>query len=364
MSASSATVRRLPLSAVGPAEEAAWSALAARTAEDNPFFRPELLLPAGRHLAGGGDVDLLVVRDGERWLGCAAVVTRPKFSDLLLPCVRTWNHPYGFLWTPLVDEDAVEAVAGALTRAPALWRARAFLVLEAMAEGPLSAAVLAAPPAGRTAPFAHSGFARAAVRRRAHDDYVATHVGGKQRREMRRTRRILAELLGGEPVLVDASEDDGAAERFLALESGGWKGRAGSALASDPAHAAFFRELWSGFRARGEAHLLELRGGGRTAASVLCLTGRDTVFALKIGYDEELGRGAPGIHLMADLASWFHDHTDASLMDSCAIPDHPMINGLWPDRRPLTTLVLPAPGVLGRAAGALDARVRPKRESA
>jgi hypothetical protein len=41
-----------------------------------------------------------------------------------------------------------------------------------------------------------------------------------------------------------------------------------------------------------------------------------------------------------------------------------MINGLWPDRRALTTLVLPAGGVLGRATAAFDARVRPKREAA
>lgn len=363
MSATPPRLERVRLAGLDAAAERAWADLAERSAEDNPFFRPELLRPAARHLAGGGDVDLLVVSDGPRWLACAPFVTRPKFSDLLLPCARSWNHPYGFLWTPLVDRDAVERVAHALTRAPALWRARAFVVLEAIAEGSLSAALLAAPAAGPTAPFAHSGFVRAAVRRRAHDDYVATHVGGKQRREMRRTRRILDELLGGEPELVDASDDPGAAERFLALESGGWKGRAGSALASDPAHAAFFRELWSGFRARGEAHLLELRGGGRTAASVLCLSGHDTVFALKIGYDEELGRGAPGIHLMADLASWFHEHTDATLMDSCAIPDHPMINGLWPDRRALTTVVLPASGLLGRATGRMDARARPGREA-
>lgn len=360
----SPTLERIALSAIGPVDESAWRSLAGRAAEANPFGLAPFLLPAARHLEGGGDAELLVVRDGDRWLGCVPVRTRPKFSDLLLPCVRTWNHPYAFLWTPLVDRDAVDVVSRALTGAASCWRARAFLALEAIGEGPLSRALLAAPSTGGPAPFEHSGLHRAAVRRRPHDDYVATHVAGKQRREMRRTRRILAEQLGDEPVLADATREPGAAERFLSLEAGGWKGRAGSALASDPRHAAFFRAVWDGFDARGDAHLLELRGNGRVAAAVFCLRAGDTVFALKTGYDERLHRGAPGVHLMADLASWFHDHTSATLLDSCAVPDHPMINGLWPDRRALTTIVLPARGALGRAAGALDARARPRRTAA
>lgn len=364
MSTATLQLERISLREVGPADEAAWHSLAGRAAEANPFFLPELLLPAARHLEGGDDADLLVVREGSRWLGCVPVITRPKFSDLLLPCVRTWNHPYGFLWTPLVDRDAVDEVARALVEAPGRWRTRAFVALEAMEDGELSRAILDAPALGATAPFTHSGFSRAAIRRRPQDDYVASHLSGKARRELGRARRILADELGAEPRLVDATDDDGAADRFLALEAGGWKGRAGSALASDPRHAAFFRAVWDGFRARGDGHLIELRAGDRVAASILCLAAGDALFTAKIGYDETLRRGTPGVLLLADLASWFHDHTDALLLDSCAVPDHQLINRLWPDRRALTTVVLPARGPLGRAAGALDARGRPRRGEA
>lgn len=358
------TLERIPLRAVGPADEMAWRSLAGRARESNPFGLPAYLLPAARTLEGGEETDLLVVRDGSRWLGCVALRTRPKFSDLLLPCVRTWNHPYAFLWTPLVDRDAVDGVAAALVRAPSRWRARAFVALEGIADGPLADALLDAPAAGGTAPFVHGGLSRAAIVRRPHDDYVASHASGKRRRELRRTRRVLSELLGDEPRLVDATDDPEAAERFLALEAGGWKGDAGSALASDPRHAAFFRAVWDGFRARGAAHILELRGARRVAAAVFCVSTGDTVFSLKLGVDEALHRGAPGVHLMADLASWFHERTDADLLDSCAVPEHPMMDELWPDRRELTTVVLPARGALGRAAGALDARVRSRRAMA
>jgi len=363
MSTATLELERIPLHAVGPADEAAWHALAGRAAESNPFFLPELLLPAARHLEGGDDAELLVVRDSARWLACVPVLTRPKFSDLLLPCVRTWNHPYGFLWTPLVDQGAVDAVARALVEAPGRWRARAFVALEAIEDGTLADALLDGPSAGSTPPFRHSGFSRAALRRRPQDDYVTSHLSGKARRELGRARRILAEELGGEPRLVDVTDDDGAADRFLALEAGGWKGRAGSALASDPRHAAFFRAVWEGFRARGDGHLLELRTADRVAASILCLGMDDALFAVKIGVDESLRRGTPGVLLLADLATWFHEHTDADLLDSCAVPDHSLINRLWPDRRDLMTVVLPARGPLGRAVAKLDARGRPRREA-
>jgi CelD/BcsL family acetyltransferase involved in cellulose biosynthesis len=357
-------LRRLALGAVTDGDRARWTALADRAVQPTPFFRPEYVEAAARHLPGGARVELLVVEAGEGWLGVVPVRSRPKWSDLLLPCVRTWTHPYCFGWTPLVDRDAVDVTAQALRGAARAWPGRTFLALENATAGPLTAALLgeassAVAPSGA---FVHSGYARAVVRRRPEDTYLADHVKGKQRREMRRTRRILETTLGGPVALVDATEDPAAVDRFLALESGGWKGQAGSALSSDPEHEAFFREVHAAFGRHGRAHLLELRGGGRTAASVFCLRDGAEISALKIGYDEELGRGAPGIHLMGDLATWFHAETDAELLDSCAIPDHPMINGLWPDRRAHLTPILPAGGLAGRAVRALDARVRPRRE--
>lgn len=355
-------VRRLAVRDVTPEDRAAWSALADAAVAPNPFFRPEYVEPAARHLPGGGRVELLVVAAGGRWLGCLPIRSQPKWSDLLLPCVRTWNHPYCFLWTPLVRAEAVGVVARALRGTPRRMPGRAFLALENLTEGALLDELLR-PRAGTPDVVIHSGYERAVVRRRPEDTYVEERVRGKHRRELRRTRRILEAAVDGPVALVDSSTDRAAVDRFLALEAGGWKGAAGSALASDPAHERFFLDVWDGFARRGAAHLLELRGGGRTTAAVFCLSDGDEVFSLKIGYDEELGRGAPGIHLMADLASWFHERPAWALLDSCAIPDHPMINGLWPDRRAHRTPILPAGGLAGVAVRAADRRARPRREA-
>ena len=48
------------------ADVARWRDLAARAADPNPFFEPELLLPAVRHLKGGGEVRLLVAERAGR----------------------------------------------------------------------------------------------------------------------------------------------------------------------------------------------------------------------------------------------------------------------------------------------------------
>ncbi|WP_026909641.1 GNAT family N-acetyltransferase [Patulibacter minatonensis] len=343
---------RLRIADVGTADRAAWAALAGRALEPNPFFEPGLAMPAARHLPGGGRAELLVVRTDERWLACVPVRRRPKWSDLLLPCVRAWNHDYCFLSTPLVDRDALDVAAHALRAAPRRWPGRAFLALEAMGDGPLAGALPTHAAPGRPAPAVHSGFDRAVLRRRPDDTYVDGAASGRRRRERRRTRRILERELGGTATLVDATEDPAALDRLLALEAAGWKGAAGTALTSDPEHEAFVRETWDDFHGRGRGHLLELRVGDRIAASVLCLSAGDVVFSLKMGHDETLRAGAPGVHLMADAATWFHGRPEFALFDSCAVRDNAMINALWPDRRRIVSPVLPAGGLPGRAAQA------------
>ena len=44
----------------------------------------------------------------------------------------------------------------------------------------------------------------------------------------------------------------------------------------------------------------------------------------------------------------FHAAGALALVDSCADPDNELINGLWPDRRTLSTLIFPSAGARGR----------------
>lgn len=347
---STITTELVPLARIGPSDRAAWSALAARAVEPNPYFEAECVLPAAAHLHRGDRAELVVVRRGRRWLACVPVLRRAKWSDLYAPCLRTWNHAYCMCGTPLVDREAVADGVRGLLAAPGAARGRAFLALEGMADGPVAEAVLAARTAGGHGSVVHGGFRRAVLRRRPEDTYVLEAANGKRRRELARTRRVLERDVGGPALLVDATAEHGALERFLTMEAAGWKREAGTAFLSVPGDARFVRKLWDGFAAVGRVHLLELRAGPRVLAAVLCLSAGDELHSCKLTHDETLRRGTPGVHLMAEAASWFHTQPHLKLFDSDAEGDNPMINALWPDRRQFVTPVVPAAGVAGLIA--------------
>ena len=183
------------------------------------------------------------------------------------------------------------------------------------------------------------------------------------RRELRRLRRGLERLIGAPLTTRDASGDPGACLRFLDLERAGWKGRAGTAFASSSAHAEFFRAICERFAASGRLELLTLEAGDRTVAMKCNLLAGEGAFCFKIAFDEDFARFSPGVQLELDNVERFHEGS-AAWMDSCAAPDHPMINQLWPDRRRIQTVMLPSRGAVGRVSrcGARMARAWRTRE--
>src|SRR5205807_7972186 len=89
----------VPLSTV-----TAWQKLSRTAAEPNPFFGPELVLPAANSLDSQG-CHLLAVWGGERLLACLPVKCQLRWGPVPLPLVRSWRHEYCGLGTPLVDSD-------------------------------------------------------------------------------------------------------------------------------------------------------------------------------------------------------------------------------------------------------------------
>ncbi|MBX3601544.1 MAG: GNAT family N-acetyltransferase [Rubrivivax sp.] len=125
----------------------------------------------------------------------------------------------------------------------------------------------------------------------------------KLRDNLRRYQRR-AESDGAVPQarwIVDASAMAQAVERYAALEGRGWKGAQGTALGSDPAQLAFYRDLLVEAAGSGAAAAVELWVGGHLAASRLLLTGGGIVVALKTTHDENLREWAPGRLLLRDM---------------------------------------------------------------
>lgn len=327
-----------------------WRDLAARAAVPNPFFEPGFLLPAVRHLGGAG-VELLVARrPGGDWAGALPVRRQLRWRRLPVLARAGWQHDYAFLGAPLLAAgDEARALAHLLHAA----RRRAGLVaLEPVpGDGPFAAALAAALDSLGTRPVEWERFERGALHRRAQDDYVASTLSSKRRRELRRQRKLLAGALGGEVATTDRAGDPAAVTDFLALEAAGWKGERSTAMASASA-GRFFAELCAAFAAEGRLQLLELGGGGTPAAMKCNLLAGEGVFTFKIAFDERFAAFSPGVQLELDNIAIFHGSEELAWMDSCAEADNCMIARLWPDRRRLSIVLVPGNGNLGRLARA------------
>jgi CelD/BcsL family acetyltransferase involved in cellulose biosynthesis len=99
-------------------------------------------------------------------------------------------------------------------------------------------------------------------------------------------------LVSGGPGLGDLLDE------MFTLEAAGWKGREGSAILSCPRETLFYRSLAFAAAEAGALRIALLREEGRLIAYEYCIVGGATVFAMKVGYDENRRRLQPG-HMAA-----------------------------------------------------------------
>jgi CelD/BcsL family acetyltransferase involved in cellulose biosynthesis len=299
----------------------------------NPFLEPPFLRPALRHLAPP---------QGVRLVGGLPVQRARRWGRLPVDALVSWRHDYCFLGTP--PGDGLDALLD-----PDEWR-RPMLVAQWLAEdSPVTTAMRRLGEQRGIRVLELARWHRAALHRRPEATYLEETLRGTHRKELRRLRRVLGRELGADPVTIDRSDDPRAVDDFLALESSGWKGRAGTALSARGSHERFFRELCEAQRAAGTLQVLSLQAGRRAVAMKVNLLAGDTAYCFKIAHDETLARRSPGVLLEVDMVERFHA-SRLQRADSCADADNAMINRLWPDRRTIVTLAFVAHGSRGQAA--------------
>ncbi|MEA2481178.1 MAG: hypothetical protein QOJ07_3100 [Thermoleophilaceae bacterium] len=342
-------------------ELAAWSRLAERAVEPNPFFTPEFVRAALD--AGHTDAVLLVVGDDDGWRACVPLRRRIHGRGLMLPCFAAWLPEYAYLGVPLVDFDAIEPATRALVDFAAAQRRTAALFLGPLpSDGPVAIALRAASARRGAQPVVVEAWERAALHRRPEPTYL-DDVRPKRRKELRRLRRALERELGGTAQVVNRTGDPQACDEFLSLELDSWKGEQSTALASSARDAGFFRAMCAGLAPAHGVELLALEVDGRTAAMQCNLIAQDHMFGFKVAYDRSLARFSPGALLEVDAIGVFHDSRSLTLADSCAAPDNELMNRLWPDRRPLELLALPTGGALGSLVAPAVAAERSARRA-
>jgi CelD/BcsL family acetyltransferase involved in cellulose biosynthesis len=317
--------------------EPAWADLARRAVEPNAFFAPPFAIAAITRFGDAAGTRCLTAWQGERLVGLLPV--RLRRGPLRLAVALA--HNYGPLSTPLLDRDDPVAAATALLA----WLggpggARVLVLPTLTADGPAAQAL------AETARTLHlpsrrlQGFGRG-LAIAADGSYALKALGKKKRHDLERQRRRLAEQGPVTLSVATASRDVAAAvEAFLALEAGGWKGRAGTATVQRADRAAFLREAVLGLAERGQARLYRLDCAGRPVAVGIALVDGARGWFWKIAYDEAYARVSPGVQLAVALTDGLLAEPGITSIDSVADPGHPMIDHLFRERLAVTDLLI------------------------
>jgi len=133
----------------------------------------------------------------------------------------------------------------------------------------------------------------------------------------------------------------------------------------------YVRAMCDRFRAERRLHVFTLETPDATVLAVqLSVTGGDTLFQLKTGYDERYRRFSPGLQLQLDVMDHVARSIDVARIDSCTYEGNEMLLRICPERREVANVVVAVGGRRDRAylqalAGArrLAGRARRPRRS-
>lgn len=343
-----AEVRVTPAARIDDALRRAWAGLAEDAAEPNSFAE-SWFVEAGLRSFGGEDADARVMHawSGSELVGVLPVTVAARYGRVPVRHVQNWKHANSFLGVPLIrrgwEGRFWTAVLGALDRAR--W-APGFVHIDSLAEdGPAHRGLRAAARAlGRPCDTVFREKRALLASPLSPEAYYADTVRKKKRKELGRLQRRLADLGTVTSATLSSRADLPAwCDAFLALEHGGWKGRAGSSLASVPQTERFFRDALAGAHDAGRLEFRRMDLDGRPIAMLVNFLCPPGSFSFKTAFDEAYAKFSPGVLIQLDNLQLMQ-RADIGWMDSCAAPDHPMIDSLWGERRAVVRVSVPLGG--------------------
>ena len=362
-------VRLRSVAELGEPDRQAWAALEARAAEPNAFASPHFVLPALAHLDPGAKAVVL-------WVERAAGGLKELVGvGVLRSCLGTrsfpWPHlvayqsEHSYLGGLLVDAESVrevvEAIQSFLARRSCVWTG---LELSKVDSTGVLAGVVQELGARRRQPAQLLGPQERSMLTLADcGEALLRDTLGKKLNEINRCMRRLEEQGTVSWHCLREGIPEASIEAFLHLEHQGWKGESGTSLRATAAGEAFFRDMVARFDADGHRALFtELRVDDRVVASTCNFVSGRMGFAFKVGWDPELRKLGPGMLNEVEFIRRVRDHCpDLLRFDSGASADS-FINRLWPDRRTLGLLLMPA-SPMATVALSATRRLRETRQS-
>lgn len=336
-----AVVRLVAPEELSAADTASWEALSADASEPNIFTESWCLLPAIAAFAGDRPIRLLWIEDSDGLIGVMPIEIGSAYGRFPVRHVRNWVHHNAFLGSPLVRAGAEQAFwAAAFQTLNDDQGMPGFVHINGLVEGgPLHRAL-----------EAHAAAVVYRMERAllqsdlSPDDYYAATVRKKKRKELNRLANRFEELGKVEYRRFGPDDDlNDWREAFFRLEAKGWKGDAGSALASAVDTRGFFSALIDGAHQRGRLDFLRIDLNGEPVAMLVNLLASPGSFSFKIAFDEDYARYSPGV-MIERFNYGILERGGIDWMDSCAAADHPMINSLWGERRSIIRVTVPLTG--------------------
>ena len=329
------------------AHQTAWADLVERAADANVFLDPAFALPLVQHLPASDRPDFLLIWEAagsvpfRRLVGLLPLM--PRRSILGSRLMRGYKHEQAPLGLPLLDR----ARAGEVIMAMLDWlrahdpNAVAVLFSHVPEDSVFHALVTRQFGGVRGAVRCLGEHQRAILRQQDRSAEVTSLTSAKRRKELRRQQRRLSEL--GNRHYLSArtpTEIAHATERFLALEHDGWKGRKGTSLLADPSLATFARAMTRLMALHNKCRIDSIEIDGRPVAMGIVLFAGDRAHFWKTAYDETCASLSPGVQFALELTEVQLADRRVALTDSCAMPDHPMIDRLWPERVTMVDLAI------------------------
>lgn len=344
-----------------PGLRTAWRDLYDRSLEQNIFLDPDFALPALAYLHPHG-LKMLAVFDAmpQRRLLALTPITPPRLPGGL---ARLYLHKQAALGLPLLDRTlAAPALATLVDTAKTLPFAPGALIFSDIPrDGPTFE--LLRDMFGEDRRHLLGQYERAALLPAAPDASIDRKT--KASKNATRLFRRLAERGALSYRVARDGDVAPAMAEFLALESNGWKGASKTALASTPARARFANSMAENLARAGKLRIESLDLDGKPVAMGIVIEDNGTAYFWKTAYDEAYAALSPGVLFVRELTGRLTAGGAPLKIDSCATPDHPMIDHLWPQRIAMLDLALAlAPGWRGRAAVAADSLRRGLRKTA
>jgi len=259
------------------------------------------------------------------------------------PVDVSWRTPLTFSGAPLIENGA----AGEAFRAFIGGRGVPLILESFPADGPLwDTLCQTAHEVG--APIEILGrWERAALRPTGEfSTWFEKNFNSKRRKEYRRWHARLAQL--GELQSCQWQKGQSVVawlDAFADLEARSWKGQQGSALNSDPVVKACLAEALENLAIAGQLRFWSITLDGAPIASMFAIVVRDRAWLGKIAHSETFAKYSPGVLQILDATEYLFAEGGIMLADSCAIPEHPMMNNIWRDRVQMADILIGTPNI-------------------